>query len=79
MVLERAVGAQKDPVHNRPFLGPEQVFRYLARYTHRIAIPDSRIVSFDGENVSFRHRKPAEPGQKKPRYGIMAVSADEFI
>ena len=63
----------------RPFRGPEQVFRYLARYTHRIAISDSRIVAFDGENVTFRHRKPAEPGQKKPRYGTMTVSADEFI
>ena len=63
----------------RPFRGPEQVFRYLARYTHRIAISDSRIVAFDGENVTFRHRKPAEPGQKKPRYGTMTVPADEFI
>ena len=32
----------------RPFRGPEQVFRYLARYTHRIAISDSRITAFDG-------------------------------
>ena len=63
----------------RPFKGPKQVFSYLARYTHRIAISDRRIVTFDGENVSFRHRKPAEPGQKKPRYGTMTVSADEFI
>ena len=63
----------------RPFRGPEQVFRYLARYTHRIAISDRRIVAFDGENVTFRHRKPAEPGQNKPRYGTITVSADEFI
>ena len=63
----------------RPFKGPEQVFRYLARYTHRIAISDSRIVAFDGETVSFRHRKPAMPGHKKPRYGTMTLSADEFI
>ena len=63
----------------RPFRGPGQVFRYLARYTHRIAISDSRITAFDGENVSFRYRKPAEPGQRKPRYGIMTVLADEFI
>lgn len=63
----------------RPFRGPEQVFRYLARYTHRIAISDSRILAFDGENVSFRHRKPAEPGQRKSRYGTMTVGVDEFI
>ena len=63
----------------RPFRGPGQVFRYLARYTHRIAISDSRITAFDGEIVSFRYRKPAEPGQRKPRYGTMTVAADEFI
>ena len=63
----------------RPFRGPEQVFRYLARYTHRIAISDSRITAFDGETVSFRHRKAKQAGQKKPRYGTMTVSVDEFI
>ena len=63
----------------RPFRGPAQVFRYLARYTHRIAISDSRITAFDGETVSFRHRKPNRTGQKKPRYGTMTVGADEFI
>ena len=63
----------------RPFRGPGQVFRYLARYTHRIAISDSRIVAFDGETVSLRHRKPRQTGQKKPRYGIMTVGVDEFI
>ena len=63
----------------RPFKGPEQVFSYLARYTHRIAISDSRITAFDGERVSFRHRKPKTPGQRKPRYGTITVSAEEFI
>ena len=63
----------------RPFRGPEQVFRYLSRYTHRIAISDSRIVAFNGERVSFRHRKPARPGERKPRYGTATVGVDEFI
>ncbi len=63
----------------RPFRGPAQVFRYLARYTHRIAISDSRITAFDGETVSFRHRKPGRPGQRKPRYGTATVAVDEFI
>ena len=63
----------------RPFKGPEQVFSYLARYTHRIAISDSRVTAFDGEKVSFRYRKPVQPGQRKPRYGIMTVPVDEFI
>ena len=63
----------------RPSRGAEQVFRYLARYTHRIAIGDNRIVGFDGETVSFRHRKPKQAGQRKPRYGTMTLSVDEFI
>ena len=63
----------------RPFRGPEQVFEYLSHYTHRIAISDSRITAFDGETVSFRHRKPKAPGQRKPRYGIATLSAGEFI
>ena len=63
----------------RPFRGPEQVFRYLSRYTHRIAISDSRITAFDGRTVSFRHRKPKSSGQRKPRYGTITVSPDEFI
>ena len=63
----------------RPFRGPEQVFRYLSRYTHRIAISDSRIIAFDGESVSFRHRKRARPEQRKPCYGTATVSVDEFI
>ncbi len=63
----------------RPFQGPAQVFRYLARYTHRIAISNSRILAFDGETVSLRHRKPKQAGQKKPRYGTMTIPVDEFI
>ena len=63
----------------RPFRGPEQVFRYLSRYTHRIAISDSRITAFDGRTVSFRYRKPGKPGQRKPRYGTANVAVDEFI
>ncbi|MCY4549829.1 MAG: transposase [Defluviicoccus sp.] len=63
----------------QPFHGPEQVFRYLSRYTHRIAISDSRIVACDGEKVSFRHRNLGRPGERKPRYGTATVAVDEFI
>ena len=63
----------------RPFRGPEQVFRYLSRYTHRIAISDSRITAFDGEKVSFRHRKPKAPGHRRPRYGTATIAVDQFI
>ena len=38
----------------RPFGGPEAVLAYLSRYTHRVAISDSRLVAFDGQRVAFR-------------------------
>ncbi len=63
----------------KPFRGPESVFRYLSRYTHRIAISDRRILAFDGEQVTFRSRKPKRPGQRKPRYGTTTLTAHEFI
>ena len=40
----------------RPFGGPEQVFRYLGRYTHRVAISNARIVTADDQTVVFRTR-----------------------
>ena len=38
----------------RPFGGPEQVFQYLGRYTHKVGLSNQRLVSFDGSNVCFR-------------------------
>ena len=63
----------------RPFRGPRQLFAYLSRYTHRVAIGDSRILAFDGETVRFRCRKPKLPGQRKPRYGVETLTAEAFI
>ena len=63
----------------RPFQGARQVFRYLSRYTHRVAIGDSRILAFDGEHVRFRCRRPKRPGQRKPRYGVETLTAQTFI
>jgi hypothetical protein len=40
----------------RPFGGPEHVFRYLGRYTHRVAISNRRLVSLDERGVTFRTR-----------------------
>lgn len=40
----------------RPLAGPQQVVRYFARYTRRIAISDHRLVSYDGNTVTFRYR-----------------------
>jgi hypothetical protein len=38
----------------QPFGGPEQVFQYLGRYTHRVGMSNQRLVSFDGHDVCFR-------------------------
>ena len=63
-------------VYAKPaFGGPEQVLRYLGRYTHRIAISNHRLVAFDGRNVTFRWRDYARGNKQR----LMTVSADEFI
>jgi hypothetical protein len=63
-------------VYTKPsFGGPEQVLRYLGRYTHRVAISNHRLVSFDGNQVTFRWRDYAH-GNKKRK---MTISAEEFI
>jgi hypothetical protein len=61
----------------RPFSGPEQVLSYLARYTHRIAISNSRITAFDGQRVTFRVKDYRKSGAD--RYGAMTLSAAEFM
>jgi len=61
----------------RPFGGPDAVLAYLSRYTHRIAIANSRLVAFDGERVTFKwkdYRAKADA-----RYRLMTLAADEFI
>ncbi len=62
-----------------PFAGPVHLLKYLSRYTHRVAIANSRIVKFDGTRVSFRYRKPTIAGQTTPRYAVMTLSATEFM
>ena len=59
------------------FAGPDAVLAYLSRYTHRVAIANSRLVAFDGERVTFKwkdYRAKAEA-----RYKLMTLDADEFI
>jgi hypothetical protein len=60
-----------------PFGGPEAVLAYLSRYTHRVAIANSRLVAFDGNTVSFKWKDYRAHGRE--RYKTMAVSADEFV
>ena len=50
---------------------------YLARYTHRIAIANGRLVSLDERGVTFRYKDYRRDGQA--RYRAMTLSADESI
>ena len=60
-----------------PFAGPDQVLRYLARYTHRVAIANSRLIAFDGAHVSFRYKDYRADGAERQK--IMTLGVDEFI
>jgi hypothetical protein len=60
----------------RPFAGPDQVLSYLSRYTHRIAISNSRITSYDGTSVTFRIKDYRRNGAA--RYGTMTLAGPEF-
>jgi hypothetical protein len=59
----------------RPFGGPEHVLQYLARYTHRVAISNHRILDVADGKVSFRWKDYAHGG--KPRK--MTITAEEFL
>jgi hypothetical protein len=59
----------------RPFGGPEQVLGYLGRYTHRVAIANSRLVGLDDGQIRFRWKDYRQP--QKPR--VMALNVDEFM
>jgi hypothetical protein len=61
----------------RPFAGPEAVLAYLARYTHRIAIANSRLLRFDEAGVTFRRKDYRLEG--RTRHKTMTLPAAEFI
>ena len=61
----------------RPFGGPNAVLAYLSRYTHRIAIANSRLVAFDGERVTFKWKDYR--AKSEARYKLMTLDVDEFI
>jgi hypothetical protein len=48
-----------------PFGSPDQVLKYLARYTHRVAISDRRILWIDGDTVTFRYRDRKDGNQQR--------------
>jgi hypothetical protein len=80
----RAFAAYLAPLRNsewvvyskRPFGGPKEVLRYLARYTHRVAISNRRLVSLDN-GVTFKWKDYRLDGPE--RYGVMTLDTHEFI
>lgn len=58
-----------------PFAGPRAVLKYLARYTHRVAISNHRILQVDHSGVTFRYKDYAHGGQQKS----MHLSGPEFL
>jgi hypothetical protein len=61
----------------RPFGGPAEVLRYLARYTHRVAISNRRLVALDDKGVTFKWKDYRIDGPE--RYQIMTLDTHEFI
>ena len=59
----------------RPFGGPEQVLEYLGRYTHRVAIANSRLVELTDSRVGFLWKDYRHHDKRK----VMTLDADEFI
>ena len=60
-----------------PFAGPEAVLAYLARYTHRVAIANSRLLALDERGVTFRYKDYRCDGRQ--RFRTMTLAPDEFI
>jgi hypothetical protein len=60
-----------------PFAGPAAVLAYLARYTHRVAISNGRLLALDERGVTFRYKDYRRNGQARHR--TMTLAPDEFI
>jgi hypothetical protein len=69
-LTEKALFSRKAP-------GPEAVLAYLARYTHRVAISNSRLLGLDERGVTFRYKDYRRNGQA--RYRTMTLATNEFI
>lgn len=75
-LLLRRAATQEFVVYSKPpMTGPEQVLRYLGRYTHRIAISNERIVAYQNGQVSFRYKDRKHGGQ--PR--TITIAGSEFV
>ena len=82
---EQAFAAYLAPLHKiewvvyskRPFGGLAAVLAYLSRYTHRVAIANSRLIAFDSSGVTFKWKDYRIKG--RDRYKLMTLATDEFI
>jgi len=61
----------------RPFGGPQAVLAYLSRYTHRVAIANSRLIACDRSNVTFRWKDYRADGRDRQK--VMTLTTGEFI
>src|ERR1039458_2895829 len=61
----------------RPFAGPEAVLAYLSRYTHRVAISNSRLLTLDERGVTFRWKHYRAEG--RTRHKTMTLTAAQFM
>jgi len=61
----------------RPFAGPEAVLAYLSRYTHRVAIANSRLLAVDDNSVTFRWKDYRAKGRERQK--VMTLASGEFI
>jgi Putative transposase/Transposase zinc-binding domain len=73
--LNRMVRSEWVVYAKPPFGGPHQVLKYLARYTHRVAITNRRLVALQNDQVSFRWKNYRLAGQP----AVMTLQATEFI
>jgi hypothetical protein len=74
-LVSAAVGTDWVVYTKPPCGGPEVVLKYLARYTHRVAISDGRLLDFTDGIVSFRYKDSAHGNRKR----VMSLSAAEFV
>jgi hypothetical protein len=74
-LISASVGTDWVVYAKPPFGGPRQVLKYLSRYTHRIAISNSRLVSMGENSVTFRWKDYAHGNQPK----AMTLEAGEFL
>ena len=78
--MRKAFAAYLAPLRNsewvvyskRPFGGPKEVLRYLARYTHRVAISNRRLIACDDKGVTFKWKDYRIEGPE--RYKVMTLA-----